>query len=307
MPAVIGSSNIDVVYTVDHFTLSGETQKAHNLEFHFGGKGGNQAVTLAKQLDKPIYFYSCLGTDPDGEMLAEEYRKLSINGYIFVPSPTGKAYIEVEESSGSNRIVTYAGANNCLSAEGVTEFIEKYFTELDYCLLQNEMPAEACAAAIRILKEKSVKIIYDPAPKEGTDIKIISGVDYLTPNETEFDFLCAECKIEANELTSRAFEFIQKTGIKCLILKRGENGAMLIKGNREIINQPALDIKAVDSTAAGDVFNGSFAAKLSEGGNEKEALKYACVAAAISVTRKGAQSSIPEKFETEKLFRSIDS
>jgi len=304
MIAVIGSSNMDIVFNVEHFTLPGETQKALSLDFYFGGKGANQAVAAAKLSEKPVYFCSCLGDDEYGNQISQNFKKYKIEGYYVQKNEkTGRAYIEVDKN-GENRIIIFSGANDNVDKEKIDKFFDQYGDEIDICLLQNEIPMQSVEYAISKLKEKRITIIYDPAPVGNTKIESLNGIDFLTPNIKEFMFLCEKEKIDfdENNLDKSMLEFKRISKVKNLIVKMGDKGVIYIDEDENLAKIEPLKVKAVDSTGAGDIFNGAFAVAFSETKDLKKSLNFANTAAAISVERKGAQSSIPKKEEVLKHF-----
>jgi ribokinase len=304
MIAVIGSSNMDIVFNVEHFTLPGETQKALSLNFYFGGKGANQAVAAAKLSEKPVCFCSCIGDDEYGNQISQNFKKYRIEGYYVQKNErTGRAYIEVDKN-GENRIIIFSGANDKVDKEKIDKFFDQYDDEIDICLLQNEIPMQSVEYAISKLKEKGITIIYDPAPVGNTKIESLNGIDFLTPNIKEFMFLCEKEKIDfdENNLDKSMLEFKRISKVKNLIVKMGDKGVIYIDEDENLAKIEPLKVKAVDSTGAGDIFNGAFAVAFSETKDLKKSLNFANTAAAISVERKGAQSSIPKKEEVVKRF-----
>ena len=302
MIAVIGSTNIDIVYEVDHFTKPGETQTALNLNYYFGGKGANQAVAAAKIGQQPVFFSSSVGDDSQCIEMINNFKKLKIEGYkVHKETKTGRAFIEVD-SKGENRIVITPGANDLHSPELIEKFLNQYGSEIDFCLIQNEIPADSIERALDLLKEKNIKIIYDPAPKEKTKLDWLKNIDYLTPNETEFKYLAEKLNIDQENLSEQAVEFKKKTDIKTLIIKRGDKELFILNEELKIIKQKPFEVQAVDTTAAGDIFNAALAVALNMGLKLERTCHYAAAAAAVSVTKKGAQSSIPKPAEIADMI-----
>lgn len=302
MIAVIGSSNMDIVFNVEHFTLPGETQKALSLDFYFGGKGANQAVAAAKLSEKPVCFCSCIGDDEYGNQISQNFKRYKIEGYYVQKNEkTGRAYIEVDKN-GENRIIIFSGANDKVDKEKIDKFFDEYGDEIDICLLQNEIPLQSVEYAISKLKEKGITIIYDPAPVGSTKIKSLKDIDFLTPNDKEFMFLCEKEKIDFNEsnLDKSMLEFKRISKVKNLIVKMGDKGVIYIDEEENLEKIEPLKVNSVDSTGAGDIFNGAFAVAFSETNDLQKSLNFANTAAAISVERKGAQSSIPKREEVLK-------
>ncbi|MGB9864611.1 ribokinase [Fervidobacterium gondwanense] len=295
MISVIGSSNMDIVLTVEHFTKPGETQKILNLEYFPGGKGANQAVAAAKLSKSEVFFLTMLGNDSYGSTLAKNYEKLGISGYKFADTNTGLAFIEVT-LSGENRIMITPGANAHLTPGIVNESIGEIL-KTDILLLQNEIPFESTLFAARLFKDAGKLVIFDPAPARGITPEIFPYVDIMTPNEEELRTL-SENIIGRYESIEKTFEAFKEKGLKAMIVKQGENGATYID-EKAIFTVPTKKVEPVDTTAAGDVFNGALAVALNERRNIQSAIQFANICAAISVTRKGAQPSIPDREEVE--------
>ncbi len=283
---VVGSINVDYVLIVDEFVKPGETIKAKELKKFPGGKGANQAVAAAKLSRNRVSMIGLVGKDDDGEWMIKKLESAGVFGITKANDYTGKAFIEVI-SSGENRIIIYSGANAELTSDKLNmELLEN----ADIVLLQNEIPFETTFEVARWARKRGKIVIFDPAPAQGVNIEILKYVDYITPNESEIKTL-SETFFGKFESTERAAELLIETGARSVIAKLGENGVYFRRGLKEV-RIPAVKVKAVDTTAAGDVFNGAFAAFLEKG--EMEALRLAVKAAAISVTRIGAQSSIPD-------------
>jgi ribokinase len=302
MIAVIGSTNIDIVYEVDHFTKPGETQTALSLNYYFGGKGANQAVAAAKIGQQPVYFSSSVGDDSQCIEMINNFKKLEIVGYqVHEETKTGRAFIEVD-ANGENRIVITPGANDLHSPELIETFLNQYGSEIDFCLIQNEIPGNSIKKALELLKEKNIKIIYDPAPKEKTELDWLQDIDYLTPNETEFRYLAEKLNIDKENLSDKAVEFKSKTKLNTLIIKRGDKELLILNEEDQIIKQKPFKVQAVDTTAAGDIFNAGLAVALNMELKLERACHYAAAAAAVSVTKRGAQSSIPKPAEIADMI-----
>ncbi|HBU00827.1 MAG TPA: ribokinase [Thermotoga naphthophila] len=292
--SVVGSSNIDIVLKVDHFTKPGETQKAIEMNVFPGGKGANQAVTVAKIGEKGCCFVTCIGNDDYSDLLIENFEKLGITGYIRVSVPTGRAFIEVDKT-GQNRIIIFPGANTELKKDLIDW---NMLSESIILLLQNEIPFET---TLECAKRFNGIVIFDPAPAQGTNEEIFQYVDYLTPNEEEIESLSKDYFSEFLTVEKAAEKFLE-LGVKNVIVKLGDKGVLLVNKN-EKKHFPAFKVKAVDTTAAGDVFNGAFAVALSEGKSPEEAVIFGMAAAAISITGLGAQSSVPSREEVEQFLK----
>ncbi|WP_346775687.1 ribokinase [Thermotoga sp. Ku-13t] len=283
MIAVVGSNNVDLVLLVDHFTRPGETQKCLSYERFPGGKGANQAVAC-KKLGAEVYFLTCIGNDGNGEFSHLSLTKAGLrDGLVRVEEPNGFAMIEVTRD-GQNRIIIFPGANGTMRVELVKRHLDELL-KADIVLLQNEIPFEVNFEVAKRFKEAGKFVIFDPAPATGVEERIYPYVDIITPNEEE-----------AHQLTGAygetAVQKLMEKGCANVLLKRGEKGC-LFAGKLGRFELDAFRVNAVDSTAAGDVFNAAFAVWFERSKDVHKSLIFASAAAAISVTRMGAQSSIP--------------
>lgn len=294
MIAVIGSSNVDLVIQVKDFTLPGETQKGKNLCYHPGGKGANQAVAV-KKLGGDVYFLSCIGTDANGKFMLDRLSEVGIDkGPMAVDSPNGLALIELS-GNGDNRIIIYPGANEMMTPKIIDTTLEELL-KADILLLQNEIPFETSLYAAKLFHENGKLVILDPAPAGGISREILPYVDIITPNETEAAALVGgEFSVEETAAKFKAM------GCPNIMLKRGGEGVVFI-GEMDNFWQSAFKVEAIDTTAAGDIFNGALAVALEMGLELQNAARFASAASAIAVTREGAQPSIPTLDEVKKFL-----
>jgi ribokinase len=290
--AVIGSTNMDMVVNAERIPVPGETILAKNFFMNPGGKGANQAVAVAR-LGGDVLFITKVGNDVFGRQSFQLFNEEGIDTrFMFSDDtlPSGVALITVDKK-GENSIVVSQGANNALLPEDFTEAVLK---ELDNCsmvLMQFEIPMETILFIARYAFSKNIKVIINPAPVQSIPPQLLSHTYIITPNESEAALLTGmEIKNLAN--AKKAALAISKMGVSTVILTLGPQGALVCEGS-EMTLVPAPTVNAVDSTAAGDVFNGALMVGLSGGMSIPEGTKFACRAAAISVTREGAQSSIP--------------
>lgn len=287
--AVAGSMNMDVVIRVPHIPVPGETIIARSMSLHEGGKGANQAVAAAR-LGGEVHMIGRLGKDKYGETLHQSLIQSGVHtdGIEFDDLvPSGTAYINVSDN-GENNIVVLQGANSRLDKEQ----IDKSETLLDhaaFCLVQMEIPLETVEHVVHVCKKKKVKVLLNPAPAQYLNKEVYSGLYMLIPNESELHILCPGS--ESLEAKARK---LYEYGVENVIVTLGEQGSMLV--NKDGIHYfPAYSIHVVDTTAAGDSFIGGLAVGLSENMELEQAIRFATVVAGITVSREGAQSSLPDR------------
>jgi ribokinase len=301
--AVVGSLNMDFVVQVQALPRPGETVSGTNFETIPGGKGANQAVA-AGRLGGRARMVGRVGDDVFGQKLVESLASAGVDasGVVVTPgTPTGVALIPVE-SGGQNQIVVAPGANGRLTPDDVARGLRGLAGGL--LLLQLESPLDAVERAAHIGREAGASVVLDPAPARELSEALLSNVAYLTPNENEAAALLGR-RQEALSLTEapEAARALRARGPRTVILKLGAQGAYVDDGSGGR-HFPAPRVDAVDATAAGDTFNGALAVALAEGRRLPDAVAFANVAAALSVTRRGAQASIPTRPEVDaKLAR----
>lgn len=293
---VLGSINADHVISVPYFTKPGETLTGSNYHIAYGGKGANQAVAAAR-LGAKVNFIGCIGDDDIGRTMKKAFEQDGINTQPITAIPnemTGIAMIQVAES-GENSIVISAGANAHLNERQVQDFADQ-ITAADYLLMQLETPLEAIIQAAALAKAHNTKVILNPAPARTLPDELLKQLDIITPNETEAEILTGIRVTDEQSAVKSAAVFHAK-GIETVLITLGSKGVYVSQnGKGEIV--PGFRVQAVDTTAAGDTFNGAFVTALLDNKPLAEAIRFAHAAAAISVTRQGAQPSIPTKEET---------
>ena len=301
---VIGSINMDLVAGVDQFPQPGESRIGHSFGTYPGGKGANQATALAR-LGAAVMMAGRVGKDTFGEKYLASFREEGVDLsliQVHEDAATGVAVIEVD-AKGENHIVVVPGANMTLD-ESYIQSNSAAITEADYCLFQLEIPAEATRAGMALARRAGKRTILDPAPapREPIPREILSQADYVTPNETEAQFITG---IEVSDAASaeRAARALQEQGAGTVIIKAGAQGAYVIddSGVRHV---EGFSVKAVDTTAAGDAFNAGLAYSLGEGNDLVEAVRYANAVGALACTKLGAQSALPRREEVASLLRS---
>lgn len=295
MIVVIGSSNTDMVIKCEHLPGPGETILGGNFFMTAGGKGANQAVAAAR-LNGDVIFIAKVGDDVFGAKAIELFKQEKINTeYLFIDdkNPSGVALINVD-AKGENCITVAQGANgNLLVADIKT--LNLVLENADIILAQLEIPIATIEYIADVAKSNNKIFILNPAPACKLSDELLSKVSIITPNEKEAELLTG-ISIMNIDSAKQAAQSLSSKGIKTIIITLGEEGALLYQNNQ--FNLIATNkVTAVDTTAAGDVFNGALAVALSEHKDLKEAVRFANNAAAISVTRLGAQASAPYRLE----------
>lgn len=296
---VIGSLNMDMVIPVKELPQKGETILGGSPDYIPGGKGANQACAAGK-LGGAVTMLGKVGRDSMGRTLKENLAAagVDVSHVEETPdAPTGMAVIYVSES-GSNSIVVIPGANGLCDAAYI-EANEDLIAAHDIIVLQLEIPYDGVFRAIRLAKKHGRLVVLNPAPApDSLPPEVIASLDYFTPNETEMGRI-AGLPVGNTEEAVAAGKKLVEAGVGTVLATLGEAGALLVTGETAQVI-PTLRVRAVDTTAAGDTFNGAFVTALAEGKSEAEAIAFGNRAAAISVTRKGAQTSIPTRKEVEE-------
>ena len=297
---VVGSSNTDMVLRVPRIPKPGETVLGGAFVMAAGGKGANQAVAAARA-GANVVFVARVGEDVFGEQALANFRADGIDTRFVlrtVGAPSGVALINVD-GRGENSISVASGANAVLSAADI-EGAAPAFSSADVVLLQLESPLEAVEAAVRRAGERGVPVILNPAPARPLADDLLRRVAVLTPNEHEAELL-AGVPVRDEEGARQAAARLRARGPAAVVVTLGERGAYASSREFEGL-VPAFKVVPVDTTAAGDVFIGALAAAVAEGAPLAEALRFASAAAAISVTRPGAQPSAPARAEIEAFL-----
>jgi len=292
---VLGSMNMDLTILADPYPGKGETVTGSEYAQIPGGKGANQAVA-AGRVGSDISFISACGNDEFGNTLIAELKKSNVKtGNIEqLEIHTGIALI-VREADGDNRIILAAGANGQI-LPSMVETLKSTINEADFLLLQLEIPMKTVEYAAAMAKKSNTVVILDPAPAVKLSDSLLANIDYLLPNEHELDLVLGNSK---GTLREKADTLIKK-GIKKLILTEGSKGVTIVSKDNDIkITAPKM--KALDTTAAGDTFAGVFAYGLANNWDMTKAAEFAVKAASFSVTKLGAQSSIPWLKDVENV------
>ncbi len=292
---VIGSSNTDMVIKTNNFPVPGETILGGRFLMNAGGKGANQAVASAR-LGGMVTFIGKIGDDIFGKQAVQQLEDEGINvNFVAVDheNPSGVAMITVDRKA-ENTIVVAPGSNGTLSPGDFNKALSE-FNESEFVLMQLEIPIPTVEYIARIAAQKQKKVILNPAPAAKLSDELLQNLYIITPNETEAELLTG-IKVTDEKSALNAASALHEKGVEIIIITMGATGAFLLNnGNSELIKAPKVE--AVDTTAAGDTFNGALVVALSEGKTIQESIVFANKAAAISVTRIGAQSSVPYRNE----------
>lgn len=297
---VLGSINADHILNLDAFPTPGETVIGHHYQVAFGGKGANQAVAAGRS-GASIAFIACTGDDDTGERVRQQLVRDNIDiapVSVVEGESTGVALIFVN-GEGENVIGIHAGANAALSLDRV-EAQRALIAQADALLMQLESPVESVLAAAKIAHENHTTVVLNPAPARVLSDELLALVDIITPNETEAEKLTG-IRVENDDDAARAASALHAKGIKTVIITLGSRGVWAsVDGNGRRV--AGFKVNAVDTIAAGDTFNGALVTALLEGNGLDEAIRFAHAAAAIAVTRKGAQPSVPWRKEIDAFL-----
>ncbi|PKG39744.1 ribokinase [Psychromonas sp. Urea-02u-13] len=300
---VLGSVNADHVLQVPNFPRPGETLHGHNYAVIAGGKGANQAVAAAR-LGADVDFIACVGDDSFGLDIRKKFSDDGINvDAVMVEKniPTGIAMIQVS-ASGENSICISAEANACLTVARLQAHLSK-ISDADMLLMQLETPLETVLAAAQVAHKSATKVVLNPAPAQPLSDELLALVDIITPNETEAQLLTGIIVCDDSS-AQQAADILHKKGIKQVLITLGKEGVWLSENNHgQRIS--GFSVKALDTTAAGDTFNGAFLTGLLKGKPLQDAIMFAHAAAAITVTAMGAQTSIPYQHQVEQFLTEV--
>jgi ribokinase len=298
---VVGSSNTDMTIRLAHLPKPGETEIGGDFSMAAGGKGANQAVGAARAGGR-VTLVARVGKDMFGDKAVAGFKKDGIKvDYVFRDSveKSGVALIFVARKSGENCIAVASGANGRLSRADVRK-AKKAITEANILLLQLETPLATVQAAATLAAKAGVRVILNPAPARALPDPLLKQISIFTPNEIEAEFYTG-IKVRTMEDAGRAAGKLRAKGIETVIITLGSRGSFVAnKEGKTFV--PGFKVKPIDTTGAGDIYNGALAVALGEGKPILEAARYANAAGAISVTRLGAQPSAPSRREIESLL-----
>jgi ribokinase len=297
---VVGSSNTDMILQTQRIPRPGETILAGTFSMAAGGKGANQAVAAARAGGR-VTFVARVGDDMFGERAVEGFRHDGIDVTHVVRDPdaaSGVALIFVA-ADGENSIGVASGANGRLSP-GDVQRAEGVIRSADVLLMQLETPLETVRAAAEIASSAGVRVILNPAPAQPLGEDVLRHVSILTPNESESELLTG-IKVEGEPGAARAADALLERGFEAVIVTLGADGAFVATRDRRE-HVPGFQVQAVDTTAAGDVFNGTLSVSLAEGKDLTQAVRFANAAAALAVMKLGAQPSAPTREAIEAFI-----
>ncbi|MDT3253106.1 ribokinase [Serratia sp. root2] len=298
---VLGSINADHILNIEQFPRPGETVIGKQYKVAFGGKGANQAVAAGRS-GAEIAFIACVGADDIGERIRLQLATDRIDTQpieAIADTTTGVALIFVN-AEGENVIGIDAGANAAVTPDYLARYQQKVI-QADALLMQLESPLETVMAAARLAKRHQTQVILNPAPARELPDELLVMVDMITPNETEAQRLTG-IAIANDGDAARAAQALHDKGIGTVIITLGSRGVWLSEnGNGKLV--PGFKVKAVDTIAAGDTFNGALVTALLEGKTMADAVRFAHAAAAIAVTRPGAQPSVPWREEIDAFLQ----
>lgn len=298
---VLGSINADHILNIEQFPRPGETVIGKQYKVAFGGKGANQAVAAGRS-GAEIAFIACVGADDIGERVRRQLASDRIDTQpieAIADSTTGVALIFVN-AEGENVIGIDAGANAAVTPDYLARYQQKVI-DADALLMQLESPLETVIAAASLAKQHQTQVILNPAPARELPDDLLATIDMITPNETEAQRLTGIAVNDDND-AARAAQALHDKGIATVIITLGSRGVWLSEnGNGKLV--PGFKVKAVDTIAAGDTFNGALVTALLEGKTMADAVRFAHAAAAIAVTRPGAQPSVPWREEIDAFLQ----
>ena len=280
---VVGSANIDQISYVQRIPIDGETIFGDSYQMGFGGKGANQAV-MAGLLGADTFMIACLGTDVYKDMTINNFKDKNVKTDFIqiVDGSSGVAPIWVD-SNGQNRIIVIAGANEQIDSNKVIKSLEE-IGNVSLIVGQAEIPMKVNYEVFKFAKENNITTIFNPAPGRLLDKQFLTNVDWLIPNETEFEIIS-----NTNLTRENILKFSNKINSK-LIVTLGEEGAIFVNDEKvEEFKAPSVDV--IDTTGAGDAFVGAFSYAISENYLVYDAINFAINKASLSVTKRGTQSS----------------
>lgn len=296
---VVGSINIDLVTASTEFPLEGETIVGEEFNTFFGGKGANQAVA-ASRLGAEVSMIGCVGKDDYGKKVKAYLKSENINvDSISEISESSTGIAHINTAKGENKIIIVPGANYKINKDMIDNNL-KAILEADIILLQLEIPISIVEYVCKIASKYKIPVILNPAPAKKLPATILKKISYITPNETELAYLCGDNKINSENIQS-SISKLHQDGVGNVIVTQGKKGVFYSEAGI-FFQENSIKVDVVDTTGAGDAFNGALAVGIAKGNNLTYSIKFANVAAALSITKNGAQEGLPKNIEIEKYF-----
>ena len=302
---VVGSFIVDLSAITPAFPRDGESIVGKRLKIGPGGKGSNQA-TAASRAGGEVVMITKTGSDTFRSVGTEHYAREKMTDKYVYSDPnedTGTAIIEVHEKTAENRIIVMKAANDHLTPAEV-DAAEEEFRTCDAVLLQLESNFDAIREAIALAKKYGKTIVMNPAPAQKVPEGFFDGIDYFTPNETEAEFFSGIVVSDEESAFAAGRKMIAEQNVGCVIITLGKKGAAVVKKDLTMV-VPTTDLKPIDTTGAGDAFNGGLTVALAEKRDIEDAVKFANCVASISVTRQGSSPAMPHRGEVEELYRNF--
>lgn len=299
---VIGSLNMDLVINTGKIPVMGETVLGSGFLTAPGGKGANQAVAAAK-LGGDVTMVGCIGNDVFGEQLIENLKKSHAKTeYIGVVDEISSGIAVITVKDGNNSIIVAPGANNCLTPQRIVE-LENLIKNCSFMILQMEIPIETVNTAIDLARKHGVTVVLNPAPAITLDEEFLSRVDLLVLNESESEIITRR-NVKSVDDAKSVIMTLNEIGVKQVVVTMGGKGAVYNDG-KNIVHALVPNVKVVDTTAAGDSFIGALTVALSQGKSMEQAVGYANIVGTLTVTKKGAQISLPDTKDVENFISSL--
>ncbi|WP_066889591.1 ribokinase [Clostridium nigeriense] len=297
---VVGSLNMDLVMEVNRIPKIGETIKGDEMSYLIGGKGSNQAVAACR-LGNEVSMIGCVGKDTFGDKILKHLKEegVNVNG-IKSDEATFTGIATIFKTKNDNSIVVIPGANDFCDKNLIDENIET-IKSADILVTQLEIPMETVEYALKVAKENGVKTILNPAPAREISKEILKNADFITPNETEFEIISNKTFKDGNELEEAMIAWQNENPSTRLVVTRGKDGSSYVEENK-VETMKTIKVDVVDTTGAGDTFNGALAHGVSHNLLMNEAVTFAGTAASLSVTKFGAQTGMPKFEEVNKIL-----
>jgi ribokinase len=297
---VVGSINVDIVALTERLPTPGETVTGGTLLINHGGKGANQAVA-ARRLGADVRFIGCVGDDTFGPELRQSMAAegIGVDGFATIAGVNSGTAVIVVDAAGRNQIAVASGANLHLTVDWVARFAED-FAWAQVVICQLEVPLDTVLWTLRTARQHGAITVLNPAPAQPVAPELWPLVDYLTPNEVEAA-QASGLPLSVPSDAGNVARTLLARGPRVVILTLGGQGAF-IGTLGDMVHVPAFPVTVMDTTAAGDAFNGAFAAALAEGCPLKEAVRFANAAAGLACTQRGAQNSLPVRAQVDAFL-----